>query len=245
MRVFFPSKLSTNQIGKLLDRGIVPVVIPLIKTVPVPFSVEEIKNFQPDFIVFSSKNGVRHFLSRIPVDYLKKTRVIAVGKSTANILKNAGIKPLIPRSYSGEGLVELVKDLSITGKTFLLIKPKVARKILPQFLKESGNKVKELVVYETVTNREAGESLVEEIRKGFEILTFTSPSTFKSFLKLSGNDGRNLLLKSKIVPIGHVTAETIRKSGFNVWKIPEEYTLDGIIDTITGNLNHGGQNDNG
>ncbi|WP_022846578.1 MULTISPECIES: uroporphyrinogen-III synthase [unclassified Desulfurobacterium] len=238
MRVFFPSKLSSEQIDKLNDEGIVAIAIPLIKTVPLPFSVEEIENFQPDFVVFSSKNGVKHFLSKIPIDYLKTARVIAVGKSTAKLLKSEGIEPLVPQTFSGEGLVELVKTMEIKGKKFLLIKPKVARKVFSEFLKQTGNEVKEIIAYETIVNEEVKEDLIREIEKGIDIFTFTSPSTFKSFLKLSEDKGEKALSKSKIIPIGHVTANAIEKANFKVWKIPEEYTLNGIINTI---IEYGGK----
>ncbi|WP_457568942.1 uroporphyrinogen-III synthase [Desulfurobacterium sp.] len=237
MRVFFPSELSREQTAILNKQGIAPVAIPLIKTVPLPFSAEIVESFEPDFIVFSSKNGVKHFFSRVPVDHIKNGQVIAVGKSTAKLLKNKGIEPLIPENFSGEGLVELIKKNKLKGK-FLLIKPKKARNLLPEFLKKEGNIVQEVIAYETVANTEAADELAKEVAKGFEIATFTSPSTFKSFLKLSGEKGKELLKKTKIIPIGHVTAEAIQKAGFKVWKLPQEYTLNGIINLI---IEYGGK----
>ncbi|OMH41166.1 uroporphyrinogen-III synthase [Desulfurobacterium indicum] len=237
MRAFFPSKLSREQITILNKQGITPVTIPLIKTVSLPFPAEIVEIFRPDFIVFSSKNGVKHFFSRISVDHIQNTKVIAVGKSTAKLLKDRGIEPLIPESFSGEGLIELIKKNKLKGK-FLLIKPKKARNLLPEFLKKEGNIVQEVIAYETVTNTEAADEMAREVAKGFEIATFTSPSTFKSFLKLSGEKGKQLLRKTKIIPIGHVTAEAIQKTGFKVWKLPQEYTLNGIIKLI---IEYGGK----
>ncbi|WP_456397213.1 uroporphyrinogen-III synthase [Desulfurobacterium sp.] len=237
MRVFFPSELSQEQIMTLDKHGITPVAIPLIKTIPVSFSADIVENFKPDFIVFSSKNGVKHFFSRIPAGHVRDTQIIAVGKSTAKLLEEKGIEPLIPENFSGEGLIELIKNSKLKGK-FLLIKPKKARNLLSEFLKKDGNIVQEVITYETVTNTEAADELTKEIVKGFEITTFTSPSTFKSFLKLSGEKGKQLLKKTKTIPIGHVTAEVIQKAGFKVWKLPQEYTLNGIIELI---IEYGGQ----
>jgi uroporphyrinogen-III synthase len=89
-----------------------------------------------------------------------------------------------------------------------------------------------VVVYETVANEDIKETLTAGINKDFEILAFTSPSNFKSFLRLTGEKGREILNKGKIVPIGHVTQKAIEKEGFKIWKVPVEYTVKGIIDLI-------------
>ncbi len=232
VRVFFSAELKGNQKEILRKAGFEPVSIPLIKTVPVEFSVEEVLAFSPEFVVISSKNGVKHFFSRIPPEKIKSSRFIAVGSSTAKKLEELSIKPLIPENFSGEGLVKLLNSMDLDGKKFLIVRPKVARKLVSEFLKKTGAEVKEVVVYETVVNEDMKETLIAEINKGFEILAFTSPSNFKSFLKLAGEKGREVLNKGKIVSIGHVTQKAIEKEGFEVWKVPMEYTVEGIIDLI-------------
>ena len=232
VRVFFSAELKENQKEILRKAGFEPVSIPLIKTIPVEFSTEEVLAFSPNFVIISSKNGVKHFFSRIPPEKLKSSRFIAVGSSTAKKLEELSIEPLIPENFSGEGLVELLKTIDLTGKKFLIVRPKVARKVVSEFLREKGAEVKEVIVYETVTNEDAREELIREIVKGFDILAFTSPSTFKSFQKLSGEKGKGILSKGKIIPIGHVTQKAIEKEGFKVWKVPSNYTIDGIVNLI-------------
>ena len=232
VRVFFSAELKEDQKEILRKTGFEPVSIPLIRTIPVEFSMEEVLAFSPDFVIISSKNGVKHFFSRIPPEKFKSSRFIAVGSSTAKKLEELSIEPLIPENFSGEGLVELLNSIDLDGKKFLIVRPKVARKLVSEFLKKSGAEVKEVVVYETVANEDIKETLMAEINRGFEILAFTSPSNFKSFLRLTGEKGREILNKGKIVPIGHVTQKAIEKEGFKIWKVPVEYTVKGIIDLI-------------
>ena len=78
VRVFFSAELKENQKEILRKAGFEPVSIPLIRTIPVEFSMEEVLAFSPDFVIISSKNGVKHFFSRIPPEKFKSSRFIAV-----------------------------------------------------------------------------------------------------------------------------------------------------------------------
>ena len=232
MRVFISTKISDEQKKKLEAAGFNVIAFPLIKTSPLPFDPEEARQFNPDFIVISSKNGVKYFFSRVSPSKFKATKFIAVGSSTAQKLKELGIDPIVPENFSGEGLVELLKTLDLEGKRFLVVRPKVARKLVSEFLKEKGIAVKELVVYETVPDSSRKEKLQEELLKGFDVVAFTSPSNFKAFLEFGGKLAETTLKEVKIVPIGHVTAQAVEKRGFKVWKLPFVYTVDGIVELI-------------
>ncbi|MEO2067934.1 MAG: uroporphyrinogen-III synthase [Desulfurobacteriaceae bacterium] len=235
MRVFISSSLSEELLKQLENKGFEVVAFPLIETKPIPFSKEEVIDFSPDFIIISSKNGVKHFFSVVPKEETKKATFIAVGSSTAEKLKRIGISPLIPQNFSGEGVVELLKELGLKelkNKKFLIVRPKVARKVVSEFLESQGFRVKEIVVYETVIDENVRDKLNMEIEKGFDLFAFTSPSNLKAFLELTGEKGKEALNSSKLIPIGHVTQKAIEKAGFPVFKLPEEYTLNGIVDLI-------------
>jgi len=234
VRVFISAKISGEQEERLRKAGFSVTAFPLIKTLPLPFEPEEAYRFNPDFVVISSKNGVKHFFSRVSPDEFKSSKFIAVGSSTAQKLKELGIDPLIPDNFSGEGVIELLKRLNVEKKRFLIVRPKVARKLVPEFLSKNGAVVKELPVYETVPDSSRKEELQNEISKGLNVLAFTSPSNFKAFLELGKELAENTLKGAKIVPIGHVTAKAIENKGFKVFKIPSTYTLDGIVELITG-----------
>ncbi|SMP19061.1 uroporphyrinogen-III synthase [Desulfurobacterium pacificum] len=229
VRFFVSSVLSEEHKRDLHNVGVEGVDFSLIKTERVPFSL---KNDLWDYAVFSSKNGVRHFFSDVLPDTLKDVTVVAVGKSTAKALQGLGFNPVIPHNFSGEGLVELFKQADLEGKRFLVVRPEKGRKVFVQFLRERGAEVEEVVVYRTVVNEEVAGVLEKELKKGFDFVSFTSPSNFKAFLSLGKELAKRVLKEAKVIPIGHVTADAVRKAGFSVYKMPEEYTLNGIVKLI-------------
>ncbi len=232
--LFITTRIPDEEKNRLLRNGLTAEGFPLIKTVPVEFSAEEALNPAPDFVVFSSKNGVKYFFDKVSPEFLKNSKIIAVGASTAQTLSRYGFTPLTPEEFSADGIVELLKGFNVSGKTFLIVRPKVARKKVPEFLKASGAKVREAVVYETVTDDSKKDELLralEKIRPN-AFIAFTSPSNLKAFLKLGGERGKEALKSSKIIPIGSVTEKAIREEGFSVWKIPKVFTVSGIVECI-------------
>ena len=228
VRGFISASLPEELQKKLEKNGVEVLSLPLIRTVPVDFNPLVVKNFSPDFLVFSSKNGVKWFFERVPVEWVK-CNVVAVGSSTAGKLKSLGFSPLVPREFSGEGLIELFLEEDLQGRRFLLVKPRVARRTFANFLREKGAVVEELVVYETVYDNSCKDRLLEFFRRGVDFAAFTSPSNFKSFLsQVSGE----LVSGVKLIPIGTATKRAIEESGFTCYTVPEEFSLKGIVETV-------------
>ena len=63
-----------------------------------------------------------------------------------------------------------------------------------------------------------------------DAITFTSPSTVRGFLKGVGDLRR--LDGIPLVPIGPVTAEALTDAGLPVARIPEDYTIPGLLDAL-------------
>jgi uroporphyrinogen-III synthase len=234
VKVFISAQLPDELLKVLESAKVDTVHMSLIKTLPVSFDPQEVLRFNPDCVLISSKNGARHFFSRVRPEEFKDKEFIAVGKATASYLESVGLSNvLVPENYSGEGIVELLNLKNVAGKRFLLVRPRVSRKVVPEFLKSAGARVMEVVVYETVVDTAKRERLLRAIEERPSILSFTSPSNFSAFMELGGERAKEVLNTSKLLPIGHVTAKAIRKHGFAVWKVPKEYTLEGIVKTIT------------
>jgi uroporphyrinogen-III synthase len=232
VRVFFSKELSKSRKERLFEAGFEPVDIPLIRTEPVHFDRSSILRFSPDFILLSSRNGVRYFFSEVRFEDVSGASFIAVGSSTADELIKVGVKPLVPDKFSGEGLIDLLSKFDLEGKKFLIVRPKVARSIVSEFLRRKKARVKEVIVYQTLFNSSVKEELIKELKRRFDFFVFTSPSTFRSYLDLSGEPGKRRIQEAKVIPIGDVTAKAIDGEGFKIWKIPEKFTLDGVIDIL-------------
>ncbi|WP_457678986.1 uroporphyrinogen-III synthase [Thermovibrio sp.] len=229
VRFFISKELTPSQEEKLRERGVEFLGAPLIKTVPLEFNLKEVLNFSPQYLIFSSKNGVRHFFSKVSPPIFKGSEFISVGSATAKELERLGISPLVPKNFSGEGLIELLSSLNLKGKRFLLVRPKRARSVVREFIEKEGGEVLEVVAYETVKREEAREKVLSFFSKEVDFVAFTSPSNFRAFLELFGLE---LLKGVKVIPIGHITYEAIRKKGINPLGYPETYTVDAIIDKL-------------
>ena len=228
VRVFISSNLPPDLERELSSRGVELLSFSLIKTVPVDFNPLILRAFSPDYLVFSSKNGVKWFFNRVPVDWVE-CETVAVGSSTAGKLRELGFSPLVPSEFSGEGLVDLFKGKDLRGVRFLLVRPKVARRVFSDFLRERGAVVEEVVVYETVCDTSRKEELLSFFQKRVDFAAFTSPSNFKSFLSQVPT---KVLNGVNLIPIGTTTKKAIEEAGFSCYTVPEEFSLRGIVEEV-------------
>ncbi|WDC84903.1 uroporphyrinogen-III synthase [Caloramator sp. mosi_1] len=120
-------------------------------------------------------------------------------------------------------MFEQIKDKISKGEKILIPRAKGAREFLVDSIRNIGAKVDEVYIYELD---------LEDKREHIDcdIYTFTSPSTFRNFVKLYGKE---ILKDKEIVAIGPITGKEIEKEGFRA-KMPKEYTVDGIIQTVLG-----------
>ncbi len=232
MKVFISAELNPEQKRRLSERKIEVVAFPLIRTVPLPFNAEEVLEFSPEYLLFSSKNGVRHFFSRISPKSFVNSSVIAVGSSTAEVLKDYGFNPVVPKTFSAEGVVELLESYQVRGKRFLIVRPEKARRKVSEYLKGRGAEVKEVIVYRTEPDFEKRERLKEVVDRKPEVYAFTSPSNFNAFIALIGEEALEYLKAAKVIPIGHVTQKALEKREVSIRELPSRYTIDGVLDVI-------------
>jgi uroporphyrinogen III methyltransferase/synthase len=117
-----------------------------------------------------------------------------------------------------------------------------ARETLPEALGRVGAEVTVAPVYQNVlpTNY-AGEQLQEELRsalheKRVDMVTFTSSSTVKNFVKLlditTPDEMQKLMSGIAIATIGPITAKTVEQFGLHVDVQPSEYTIPDLVDSI-------------
>jgi len=91
-------------------------------------------------------------------------------------------------------------------------------------------------LYDTITAVPTPESLAD-LQQGADILTFTSPSSVRNFLKIVTNEDlrgfKNLGgLDCTIACIGPITRDQAKESGLTVHIMPEEYTIDALTQAI-------------
>jgi len=215
-----------------------PVIIPTIelKRIRSPEIEKTIKNLKKyDWLIFTSANGVDFFFeillkNKIDLRNLSHLKIGVIGEKTAESLEKRGIFPdLMPERFVAESIVEEFKKIQIKGKRVLLPRAEVAREVLPEQLKIMGARVHILPIYRTVKPRGLKKKIFEELKKGVDVIVFTSSSTVKNFMEIRGI---KKFLHLPIAVIGPVTAETLMQYGFKPSIMPKKYTAKSLVREI-------------
>ena len=239
---------SRSQASDLVDlverKGAEAIEFPTIKIEPPPSykqldsAIGNLSKYQ--WVIFTSANGVDFFFDRLQalgkdLRELKGIKIAAIGPATANRL--AGLQLIIdyvPSEYKAEAVIEGFKEFALPGLNVLIPRAEVAREILPQQLREMNINVDVATAYRTVSDS----SKVEEIKallekQEIDIVTFTSSSTVKNFVKLLRDlDLSKILENIKVACIGPITANTVHALGLRVDIEAEEYTIHGLVAAI-------------
>ncbi len=193
---------------------------------------------ETDWVFFTSANGVEAFFNHLyqrGLDgrILYHSKVGAIGPATAEALKKRGIiTDFIPHVYTTDGILEDIKTQGVKGKKVLLLRADIADERLVRGLEEAGASVKVVAAYSTVPVKYNPEELKELlISNKIDVVTFTSASTVKNFVKSLGKHAE-LLNKVLIASIGPVTSEAAIKLGLRVDVEAKEQTIAGLVEAI-------------
>jgi len=189
-----------------------------------------------NYIIFTSKNGVKYFLKNISTSMNRDIRFICIGKKTAEALKKNKLNPdiVVRRNYS-KFMCDEIKNMGISkNKKLLLIQGNLAKKELYECLSESFN-IDHKIVYTTNPVVEKADELTEKIINENTYVVFTSPSTFNSFIEKYN-------IKNNIISIGNTTTDYILDKGFEPLMTAKMQSYEGIsnsiIDYLNKKLNH-------
>ncbi len=111
--VVVKSNARNNEIEKLSEvSDVLEVIAYRIKPLKGKKQREIAKNLDEfDVIVFSSSIIAKTFLELCDLNKLKNKTCIAIGPPTAKVLQSYGIKPLIPKEFTFDGVLELLKTI--------------------------------------------------------------------------------------------------------------------------------------
>ncbi len=208
------------------------IPFPTIKTVPLNFEIKNIRDF--DYIFFTSGNAVKFFFEKISPEQIKDKKIIAVGEKTSQRLKKLGFDEiLIPDEFRAEGVIKLIEENweKFEGKSILIPRAKEGREILTEHFKNRKIKIQILHIYETIPNVPENTEEIKKIleNKEIETVVFTSPSTFKNFLKIFD---KSFLNNTKIAVIGKTTQKAVEEQGLKVNIIPKKFTFEELAKLI-------------
>src|SRR5262249_22274132 len=159
-----------------------------------------------DWIVFASANAVDAFMQRLlrtPQDLraLKGVRLCAIGPATAERLARNGLKvDLMPSEYRAEAVLHAMEQTrDVRGLKILLRHADSGRELLAEELRKQRADVTEVVVSRTAVAEPEREGEPDIYRmlmdRRIDVVTFTSASAVRGFVKLLGAEPAADLLR--------------------------------------------------
>ncbi len=230
-----PRAQAAELCEKLAAQGATPIAFPTIEIAPLDdyatldHAIRQLAQYQ--WIIFTSVNGVSAFWDRLDVVGAGLTptqRVAAIGPATASALQSHDVTvTLIPDEYVAEAIIESIG--TVRGQRILLPRADIAREALAVELRARGALVDEIAAYRTLPAQPDPNGLTE-LRRGVDVIAFTSSSTVRNFVALVGRD--SIPSQAVIACIGPITANTARELGLRVDVQATDYTMDGLVVAI-------------
>lgn len=188
-----------------------------------------------DWLVFTSSNGVRHFLDRLiergrDLRSLGRVQLAAIGPGTADTLARYHLRAdLVPESYRSESLVEAL-SAHASGRRILLARADRGRTLLKDELEKVAD-VDQVAVYRNVDADGLPEAVLERIRDGtIDWITLTSSAIARrlhGLLPLPLHD--RIGSRIKLASISPVTTEALAYLGWRAEVEASVYTWDGLV----------------
>jgi uroporphyrinogen III methyltransferase/synthase len=189
------------------------------------------------WIVFTSQNGVAHFLRRVwdrggDTRDLAGKRVAVVGSSSAAVLEVRGIRPDL---VSGPTARDLGTALGLELEAAdAILYPRGDRgddAFVEQVHQASPtSSVDATTVYRTVAPTTLRASIADAFRLGIDSMIFASPSAVTNML--GAIDENRRLSQTSIVCIGPATSAAVRDAGLTVTAEAREPTDQGMVDAL-------------
>ncbi len=247
--------------GALEARGARPLLLPLIRVEADGDAVDERIDRLGAFrwLVFTSQNGVEHFLLRpraleaTKAALARGLAIAAVGRATSGALELQGLRAdLVPSEQTGAALArELVGRAGasrggarpLEGVGILLPRAREGSEEIVAILRAAGAEVDDVAVYRTVP-REVGESEVEALaREGsLDAVLFLSGSAVRSYAVQAGRLPllARLAGAAAVACVGPSTGRAASEIGMAVHVVPDDYTASALVRSLEGYFARGG-----
>lgn len=189
-----------------------------------------------DWLFFTSRNGVVHFFGQL-IDLTGSSelpaslKIAVVGAKTASELEYYGYSPTF--TSTSHGSADMVSEFMALHKPenlkILLSLGNLADNTLKDHL-AVRNQVDRIDVYNTCRPEKVDQSILKQIAAGqYDMVLFTSPSTFGHFSSLAGPE---ILSKLKMASIGTTTSRAVHEAGYDPLLTAKMSSAEGLTDAI-------------
>jgi uroporphyrinogen III methyltransferase/synthase len=243
-----PREQAVELVSQIEAMGGEAIEAPMIRITPpddygpLDAACEQVSTF--DWIVFSSVHAVDAFMERLlggaqDLRALHGVKVGGIGPTTAERIAKYRIKAdLMPSEYRAEGLLRAIAERGeVRGLKVLLPRADIGRELVADELRKQGAEVTEVIAYRTVVvepEREGEPDIYRMLlERRIDVVTFTSPSAVRNFVRLLGDEPAADLLRATVVAsIGPVTAEAATQLNIDTTVMPAQYTIPALVDAI-------------
>lgn len=177
-----------------------------------------------DHLVFISVNAVNYGLAAITDSdlalCLNNINIFAVGKTTAQALKQSGIENVhVPKKASSEGLLAMpeFKYDALTGKRCLIFRGRGGNEKLAEGLNKNGaSTIDYAEVYQRLS-ADSDPSLLEGHwqQKKLDIIIVTSIAGLDNLFAILGTNNQSQLCSTPLLTVSNRVAEYAKHKGFN------------------------------
>ncbi len=236
-----PEHQAENLSRLIEERGGIAVRFPTLDIVARDDVGDEIKNTLAnldsfEWIIFISANAVNFALKANSgkIARTKSVRFAAVGQSTAQAMKMAGLTvDLVPENgYNSEVLLAMPQLQQVEGQSFLIVRGEGGREQLATMLRSRGAEVNYLEVYKRVIPRIDSSPVVKLLAQhSLDAITVTSAEALQNLNLMLGE--KNKLLS--LIPLV-VVSDRIRciaaDMGFNRITVTNSPIDTAILETV-------------
>lgn len=198
------------------------------------------------YAIFTSANAVKHYFQRLTnyqLTFSKNTRVIAIGKATATMLKKEGIQThYLPEEANSEALLTLPELQQVRAQTITLIKGEKGRELLAKELLKRGALVQEVIAYRR-TLPDYPLKTLQALRHKYpiNIILITSEQALDNLFQLLGTFDEQWLLNTPAIVISPRLATIAEQRGIKTIIISH---YDKLINTLYNFNSANSHNDN-
>lgn len=232
--------------------------------------IKKITKYDIDYMIFMTGPGVFSLMSiarnyrmeKILLEALQKVNVVARSTKPEMVLKKYGIKvDLVPQENTAQGILKLLKNIGILGKSVAILwHGGYQMQLREELYKGGAAKVIEASTYRySLELKNDGASilksmgfnyldpqvemvvkLIEDIKSGrIDVITFTSPPSVHGLFKIANIKHTERSLKESlntnviVAAVGPSTKEAIERNGVLVDVMPEIYKMGAMIKSIS------------
>ena len=202
-----PDDLAAELSAELKALGVASVHLPLLAIERQSVSPEAALAQDCALVLCVSPRAAEFFLESLSEQQLqafKLKQLIAVGARTAQVLREAGLKVLVPEQISSEGLLAMPQLAALkAGDSILILRGQGGRRLIDEVMSARGVLVNELILYRRCTPANLPERYEKLQSANITQVLITSYESWLQFQKLEPNLSRYryLVLGERLVKL--------------------------------------------